>query len=53
MYEEIESRIWRWGQGAGRRRGSGELVEPEEEAVGKKVSEYSCLQTTWRIVHEL
>lgn len=53
MYEEIESRIWGWGLGAGRRRGSGEPVEPEEEAVGKKVREYSCLQTTWRIVHEL
>jgi len=37
MYEEIESRIWGWGQGAGRRRGSGEPVEPEEEATGKKV----------------
>lgn len=53
MYDEID-RVGYGGQGgAGRRTGSGEPEELVEEAAGKKVSEYSCLQTTWRIVHEL
>ena len=53
MYEEIDRVGYGGWGGTGRRRGSGEPEELVEEAAGKKVSEYSSLQTTWRIVHEL
>ena len=53
MYEDVDWVGFGGRGGAGRRRGSGEPEELVEEAAGKKVSEYSCLQTTWRIVHEL